>query len=122
MENSTGYGPRSQWQNLTFNGDQRKFELWETKILQYLRSKGLKESVRNTPVNNGSSREKNKNTYAELIQFLDDSSLGLVMTEAADNGYRALQVLQEHYAGCSKPRIITLYYQLTAFLFFFFFF
>ena len=99
MENSTGYGPRSQWQNLMFSGDERKYELWEIKILQYLRLKGLKESVLNMPVNNGSSREKNKNAYAELIQFLDDSSLGLVMTEAADNGYRALQVLQEQYAG-----------------------
>ena len=113
MENSTGYGPRSQWQNLMVDGDERKYELWETKIIGYLRLRGLKETVLNPPVNNNSIREKNKNTYNELIQILDDHSLGLVMSVAVDNGYRALQILREHYAGRSKPRIITLYHQLT---------
>ena len=111
MENSIGYGPRSQWQNLMFDGDERKYELWETKILGYLRLKGLKETVLNPPAEG--SEEKNENAYAELIQFLDDCSLGLVMTEAKDNGYEALKILREHYAGRSKPRIITLYHQLT---------
>ena len=67
----------------------------------------------NPPVNNDSSRERNENAYAELIQFLDDRSLGYVMSQAADNGYRALQILRKHYPGRSKPRIITLYHQLT---------
>ena len=75
--------------------------------------KKLKETVLNPPVNNDSSRERNENAYAELIQFLDDRSLGFVMSEAADNGYRALQILREHYSVPSKPRIITLYHQLT---------
>ena len=110
MENSIGYGPRSQWQNLMFDGDERKYELWETKILGYLRLKGLKETVLKPPAEG--SEEKNKNAYAELIQFLDDRSLGLVMTEAKDSGYEALKILREHYAGRSKPRI-TLYHQLT---------
>ena len=110
MENSRGCGPRSQWQNLMFDGDERKYELWETKILGYLRLKGLKETVLN-PTDNAASAEKNKNAYAELIQFLDDRSLGLVMSEARDNGYEALKILREHYPGRSKPRIITLYHQ-----------
>ena len=113
MENVAGYGARSQWQNLMFDGDERKYELWETKILGYLRLRGLKETVFNPPVNNDSSREKDENACGELIQFLDDRSLELVMSEAADNGYRALQILLEHYSGHSKPRIITLYHQLT---------
>ena len=44
---------------------------------------------------------------------MDDRSLGFAKSETADNGYRALQILREHYAGCSKPRIITLYHQFT---------
>ena len=93
-----------------FDGDERKYE---TEILGYLRLRGLKETVLNPPVNNDSSREKDENAYAELIQFLDDRSLRLVMSEAADNGYRALQILLEHYSGHSKPKIITLYHQLS---------
>ena len=72
----------------------------------------MKETVLN-PIDNAASAEKNENAYAELIQFLDDRYLGLVMSETRDNGYEALKILREHYAGRSKPRIITLYHQLT---------
>ena len=65
------------------------------------------------PIDNAASAEKNENAYAELIQFLDDRYLGLVMSETRNNGYEALKILREHYAGRSKPRIITLYHQLT---------
>ena len=42
-KNLTGYGPSSLWQNLVFNGDERKFEVWETKILGYMKLKKLKK-------------------------------------------------------------------------------
>ena len=64
--------------------------------------------VERNRADNAASAKKNENAYAELIQFLDDRSLGLVMSEARDNGYEALKILREHYAGRSKPRIITL--------------
>ena len=57
---------------------------------------------------------KNELAYAELIQFLDDKSLSLVMRDAADNGRKALQILRAHYAGSGKPRIISLYTTLTS--------
>ena len=44
---------------------------------------------------------------AKLIQFLDDPSLGLVMTQTRDNGFQAPRILGKHYVGCSKSRIIT---------------
>jgi len=50
----------------------------------------------------------------ELIQFLDDKSLSLVMRDAADDGIKALEILRQHYAGMGKPRIITLYTELTS--------
>ncbi|KAK3738217.1 hypothetical protein RRG08_039628 [Elysia crispata] len=58
--------------------------------------------------------EKNAEAYAELIQFLDDKSLSLVMRDAADDGRKALQILREHYAGSSTPRIVSLYTELTS--------
>ena len=45
---------------------------------------------------------------------MDETSLGLVIREALDNGRKALQILREHYAGRGKPRIISLYTQLTS--------
>ena len=68
----TGYGPSNQWQNLIFDGDERKFEVWETKILGYVKLRKLKETLVGTDdVNN----DKNETAFAELIQFLDERSL-----------------------------------------------
>ena len=52
--------------------------------------------------------------FAELIQFLDDKSLALVMRDARDDGRKALKILRAHYAGTGKPRIISLYTELTS--------
>jgi len=57
--------------------------------------------------------EQNETAYAELIQFLDERSLTLVIREAKDDGRQAWKILKEHYASGSKPRIITLYNELT---------
>ena len=42
--NSTGYGPSANnlWQNITFDGDEQKFELWEVKFLGYMKIRKLK--------------------------------------------------------------------------------
>ena len=109
-KNLTGYGPSSLWQNLVFNGDERKFEVWETKILGYMKLKKLKKVfVGETAI----TAEQNETAFCELIQFLDERSLTLVMRDAKDNGREALKILRNHYAGTGKPRIITLYTQLT---------
>ena len=106
----TGYGSRNQWQNLVFDGDERKFEILETKVLGYMKLKKLKEILVGTsPVD----ADKNETAFAELIQFLDDRSLSLVIREAKDDGREAFRILREFYAGSSKPRVITLYNQLT---------
>ena len=51
--------------------------------------------------------------FAELVQYLDERSLSLVMWDAKDNVGEALRKLRAHYTGRSKPRIFTLYKQLT---------
>ena len=57
--------------------------------------------------------EQNETAFCELIQFLDERTLTLVMRDAKDSGRGALKMLCNHYAGKGKPRIITLYTQLT---------
>ena len=81
-------------------GRRQKQELLGTKTLGYLILKELKEIELNRP--GIDVAEKNENTYVELIQFLNELSLGLVMTEVKDNEYECLRI----YAGHSKPRII----------------
>lgn len=58
------------------------YELWETKLLGHFRLQGLKATI----LCKGDFEEKNAEAYAELIQFLDDKSLSLVMREAPDDG------------------------------------
>lgn len=71
---------------------------------------GLKDIILST---NDPDAEKNAECYAELVQFLDDRSLSLVMREAADDGRKALEILRSHYASQGKPRFIALYTELT---------
>ena len=57
---------------------------------------------------------KNAEAFAELVQCLDDRSLALVMRDGVDDSRKALQILREHYLPKSKPRIISLYTELTS--------
>ena len=127
----TGYGPRkdlgSRWNRLCFDGDEKNYELWEIKFLGHLRLQGLKSTILNEPVYEdveeseedraaraAEDADKNEEVYAELIQLLDDKSLSLVMRDAADDGRKALKILRDHYAGKGKPRVISLYTELTS--------
>ena len=113
--NSTGYGPRpsanTHWKNITFDGDERKFELWEVKFLGYMKIKKLKNVFVGE---DGVSADNKELAFDELIQVLDERSNSLIMRDARDDERKAFQILREHYAGSGKPRIITLYTQLTS--------
>ena len=76
---STGYGPSNLWQNLVFDGNEKKFELWEIKVLGYMKLKKLKNIFTSA---DDITEEQNETASAELIQFLDERSLTLVMREA----------------------------------------
>lgn len=83
----------------------------------HLRLQGLKDIILNEPDLEDEDElamdaAKNAEAYAELIQFLDDKSL--VMRETADNGREALKILRDYYQGKGKPRIISLYTELTS--------
>ena len=110
----------SRWSRLVFDGDEKNYELWETKFLGHMRLQKLKNTILNQPADGAEENAlaedaaKNAEAYAELIQFLDDKSLSLVMREAADDGRAALRILRDYYAGKGKPRIVCLYTELTS--------
>ena len=114
---TTGYGPRrdipGRYGRLCFDGDERKYEQWEIKFLGYMRLQKLKDTIVRSE-NDEIDADKNAKAFAELIQFLDDKSLSLIMRDAIDDGRRAPGILREHYAGTSKPRVISLYTELTS--------
>ena len=56
--------------------------------------------------------EKNATVFAELIQYLDDKNLSLVIRDARDNGRKALTILRECYLSKGKPKVISLYTEL----------
>lgn len=100
-----------------FDGDETKYELWETKMLGHFHLLGLKDTVMGEPRTEdeiAADAKKNVDAYAELILLLDDKSLSLVMRDASNNGRKALKLLREYYAGKGKPRIINLYIMLTS--------
>ena len=103
--NLTGYGPR-----LCFDGDEQKYELWEMKFLGHMR---LQKMYNIFIGDDQPTDEKNAMAFSQLIQYLDDKSLNLIVRDARDKGREALNILHEHYLGKSKPRIIYLYTQLT---------
>jgi len=109
----TGYGAKFR---LHFDGSQEKYELWEVKFMSHLRLQKLL-SVVERPDSAGvpnDDAEKNAEVFAELVQFLDDKSLSLVIRDAKNDGRRALEILREYYIGSSKPRVLALYTELTS--------
>ena len=113
METSTGYGP-SRYSRLYFNGESEKYDIWEEKFLGYLKLKKLKEVVTSKETLTAEQKSKNEEAYAELIQLIDDNSLALIRKDAKDDGRKALAILRKHYVGKGKPRVISLYTELTS--------
>ena len=86
----TSYGPRAA--KLFFNGNESKYELWEVKFLGYLRIQHLHQIIL-SPTDQSDDMdpvEKNGIIFAELIQYLNDKSLSLVIKDAQDNGKKSL--------------------------------
>ena len=121
--NSIGYGSK----NLMFTGEDCDYEVWEMKFLSFLRIHKIHkyivmadDTLRTGPVPpvEGQSAEldteKNAEAFAYMIQFLDDKSINLIIRDAKNNGRGALAILREHYVGSSKPRIISMYSELTS--------
>lgn len=106
-----GYGPSKG--RLYFDGDERRFELWEVKFLGHMRIKKLNDVFSTSIADTAVDVNKNAEAYATLVLCLDDRSLSLIMRDCVDDGRKALRVLREHYRPKGKPRIISLYTELT---------
>ena len=112
---STGYGLTrivGKWDSLHFSGDEKHWELWEERFSAYMRQKKLHAVINPTNPRDVVDANKNAEAYTELVQFLDDRSLGLIMRDAKNDGRGAMKILRSHYAGSGKPRMILLYTQL----------
>ena len=103
----TGYGPSSR---LLFSGDEERYELWEEKFCGYLTTRKLHEVLTETTPD----PETNRRVYGELVQFLDDRSLSLIIRDAKNDGKKAIEILRSHYLGKGMPRVLNLYTQLTS--------
>ena len=91
-----------------FDGDERKYKSWATKIFSYLKLKVLTEVFGVGEISN--------DKFVELVQYLDKRSLSLVMQDTKDNAREALKIKhirESHYPASGNPRIITLYNQPT---------
>lgn len=68
----------SHWSRLVFDGDEKNYELWETKFLGHMQLQKLKDTSLKGPSVGASAdaraedTAKNAEAYAELIQFTDD--------------------------------------------------
>ena len=83
-QTSTGYGHSrivGRWDNLVFNGDENAYEMWEVKLLAYMRLKKLHDIIKPSDPNGTVDASKNAEAFAELVQFLDNRSLGLVIRD-----------------------------------------
>ena len=113
---STGYGPSAS-QRLYFTGDMNIYDIWETRFLAHLYTQNelVHEAIlpKGEADNHKDFEKSNKRAFAELVQFIDERSLQLIMRDAKDNGREALRILRSHYVSTEKPRILTLYEQLT---------
>ena len=101
----------------SFDGNETKYKLWEVMFLGYLR---IQHSHQIIPLPTDQSDdmdfvEKNAIVFAKLIQYLDDKSLSLVIRDAQDNERKAFKkILREHYLSKEKPKVISLYTELTS--------
>jgi hypothetical protein len=80
----TGYGPSKR---LYFDGDDEKYELWEVKFLAHLRLHKLHAivDVQDGAEASENDSEKNADVFAELVQYLDDKSLSLIIRDSKDD-------------------------------------
>ena len=113
---STGYGPSRS--RLYFNGDCDTFSTWETRFINYLYT--LDKEIHGAILaritatqESDEAREKNCKAYVELVQVLNQRSLQLIITDCKNDGRAAFKVLCEHYQSTEKPRVLTLYEELT---------
>ena len=72
-----------------FDGDESKYELWEVRFLGYMRKQKLLEAI--LPGEEPAAGKKAE-AFAELVLFLDDRSLSLIIRDAKDDGREALKI------------------------------
>ena len=55
---------------LHFDGDEANYEMWEDKLLSYMKIHKLKDAI-NPDSRTTASQDQKEEAYAQLVQFLD---------------------------------------------------
>ena len=80
-----------------------KFPLWQERFKIFLSKKGLGDILEQENL----CATKNKLLYADIVDAVDDISLGLILNDDARNdGQRAYKILCNYYLGSQKSRKI----------------
>ena len=103
----------TQTSRLVFDGDERRYELWYIKFLGHLRLNKLRDVVEAADPASVDPA-KNAEVFAQLAICLDDRSLSLIIRDGKDDGRKSLDILNEHYLSKGKPKVISLYTELTS--------
>ena len=110
--NPTGYGPSAVNNRLLFDGDEERYQLWECKFVARLHTLKLAETL--DCADQTFDTSKNAQIFYELVQLLDDKSLQLIINDAKNDGRKSIEILRNFYVGSSRPRIISLYHEITS--------
>ena len=118
MNIATGYGPSVGKHKLYFSGNQEDFKIWETRFINYIYTLDKAVCTALLPQEPGKADPTehptyNRRKYAVLVQVLDERSLLLIMNDYSHDGRGALKALRAHYDSQEKPRVLTLYEELT---------
>ena len=93
------------------------YPIWETGFLSYPNTQNQDVYTAILPKGVADDHkdfvQHNHSAYAELAQVLDERSLQLIMTDVPQDGRGALALLRKHYQSTEKPRVLSLYEELT---------
>ena len=103
-----GYGHQA----IAFSGEASDFEVWSIRFKGMIRLNKLIDVLESDQ--DVVDADKNAQIFALLVQCLDDNSLNLVIRDAENKGRESFNILKEHFVGATKPRIMSLYCELTA--------
>ena len=106
-----GYRPRTA--KLFFDNNESTYGLWEVKFLGYLRIQHLHQMVL-SPTDQSDDMDFVEKNAIVFTNIWTTRVCHLIMRVARDNGRKAWGILWEHYLSKGKPKVISLYTELTS--------
>ena len=96
---STGYVAQASGVIPQFNGNPSDFRIWIYRFKAFLKNRRAEEYKEIGVVGENRNQDKNKSLFFSIIEAVDDKSADIIISEAEDDGVKALEVLETHYMG-----------------------